>query len=1107
MSYIYVTQNETPYRLNICKKNIKQTVIEICWTFNLFNCKKITKKSKCCEPFILISLNYQKSKTSLEIIKHLPVKKITIWKRLTGFITIHQEIKKNNANIELDFLEEGKELLWIRKWIKQQKCLSCGRIYATNHNCNFARSSFYYNKIASSKKYWEGINFQPIGEHKNTKKAFLIYDIETYTETDENGTNLYPLLLCFSIFGDEILTNIIHREIKKDSSLQEKDSVFFWFSKQKNFISRQFKLLRENILKELTSLFLKNILTSENMEVLTDLQKDKKLSSIYEINSSDEQVILCLKVNPIFIEFYVIGHNIQSFDEILLASQVLQTDLLPFQPFLNIQRNFMPRQGRILFNDITISFPYPEYFVNKKENKITKTEILEEEKKGSPSLFNTKSIYVKSMVRDTFQITHSSLKKAAEAYNLDFEKGCCPFKAVNEFFNFNSISTDEDSFPAEKYWTSKEEYIEQKNIWKSKKLQKYNIKEELISYCILDVKITQQLTETLLSTFNSFIKEEFNLNCNYNIFKRPTISSNSHAIFRQVLFKEKGTKIGKLPDLVAPSEEMYSFIRSSIRGGRCYPTFLGKYEKEVYIYDICGMYASALTHPLPFGIPVGKTEKEQEIEKFQRLLDTKEKISYFENIKPMIININAFPPPKEKLDCLPPLCSRKSGKLCWTNEPLKDEVITSIDAITLHNRGWNVFILKNELNTVFPMWETCCRNYVKANIQAKEKADRENNQVKRSISKLLSNALYGSFATKETNDMFVFEHSLTETMKEKIQNKELEITNISCLPTSSLPFTTHKNITFSQREKQEEQKRSLKEDEELNEPFDFEDDEEENIPSKNNRKNPAHKETYKPFNIIDVTPDCLTIYMLKNAKPHPENKRYPTQLASFVLAWTRTFTSEWSEILFSEEQHVSVEHKQIKAIYGDTDSLFLTKEGHHLMCTKGKHRIKSETSNLIYNDNEEITWAVECETKCKSCNSAAFSKESIFLAPKLYALKEVECTNCHFKKGGKLRAKGHAAEKITFELLEECFNYHKNLLKKERKFTTQRKALKRTLCKSFGTYEPFTIHEICLVRELRPWINPTLYFISENQLIPFDVLHPNPYIQNQLYEEFEDNES
>ncbi|AAC64523.1 DNA polymerase [Turkey adenovirus 3] len=1108
--YIYTTQNEIPYRLQICKKDIKATIIEIAWTYNLFNCKKLAKKVKDAQSYILICSKYKPTNSDIENVKNLPVKSITIWKKLTGCVMIQNEFKTSHEYIELDFIYDKSKLCWIKSWTQQQKCSSCGRIYSAIHTCNDLRSTYYYNSVDNdTRKFWETIPFQPIGENENTKKLFLIYDIETFTLAETSGVLLNPLLLCFSIFGDDCLINICKTEIAKIKSIQTKNSTYFWFSKVKNFISTEFRKLRNNILFALTDYFTKLILTPENREILEDFAQTQNLESITNINLSEHtNLIMSLKVKPIFIEFYIIGHNIQSFDEILLATQILQDENLDITPLFTVERNFMPRQGRILFNDITIKFPNPDYYVAKEEKKNNKSEILSQIKEGIPHPESIKNLYIKSMVRDTFQITHTSLKEAAKAYNLKIHKGCCPFKAINEYMSTNSLSTDSDSFPSEKYWSSKEEYNEQKEIWLEKKEVKYDIVKELIDYCIKDVKITEELTKTLLNTFDTFIKEELNLKCNFNIFKRPTISSNSHAIFRQLHFKQNGTKASTLPDIVAPSDEMYSFIRQSVRGGRCYPTHLGIFKEKIFVYDICGMYASALTHPMPYGFPIGEKERNNEITKLnEKLKKTKTKLSYFTDIKPMVVMIDAIPPPPEHLDPLPPLCSRQSGKLCWTNEILKNEIVTSIDIITLHNRGWKVNIIPHKLNTVFPTWNTCCLEYVTKNILAKEKATVEKNPVKRAISKLLSNALYGSFATRESNDITIFENHIQENPKIRNQllNKQLTIDSITTLPTYNLPYVSIENLTFTLKNRTDSAERNLELDDELTSPFnslEFMDE----SPASQTSTSTAHVGTYKPFNILDVTSENLTIYMLKSTNLHPTNKRYPTQLASFVLAWTRAFMSEWREILYSDEDSIPVQFKTIKSIYGDTDSLFLTEKGHQNMLKYGQHRIKNKNSQLTFDPKKpSIVWAVECETWCNLCNSPAYSSKSIFLAPKLYALKEITCTTCKNSKTGKLRAKGHCTADITFEILEECFNYHTSELKSGEIFQTERTALKRTLCKSYGKFSPFSVHEIQLIRELRPWNDPTLYFLKTNTLIPYDLYHPNPRITNPiLLQEFED---
>ncbi|AIL52733.1 DNA polymerase, partial [vespertillonid adenovirus 4] len=89
---------------------------------------------------------------------------------------------------------------------------------------------------------------------------------------------------------------------------------------------------------------------------------------------------------------------------------------------------------------------------------------------------------------------------------------------------------------------------------------------------------------------------------------------------------------------------------------------------------------SALTHPFPAGSPLNPYERALAMRAYEQKMLKHKTISYFDkDLLPGIFTIDADPPAEEFLDVLPPFCSRKGGRLCWTNEPLRGEVATSID--------------------------------------------------------------------------------------------------------------------------------------------------------------------------------------------------------------------------------------------------------------------------------------------------------------------------------------------------------------------------------------------------------------------------------------------
>ncbi|AWY10570.1 DNA polymerase [Polar bear adenovirus 1] len=854
---------------------------------------------------------------------------------------------------------------------------------------------------------------------------------------------------------------------------QASPNTFYLLNPNKTFIGHRFKVyrrrLQETLVSELQSIFL------SNNPHLRELCAHKRIDCLDDLTFKDLTGVQ-LKGEPSFTEVYVIGHNINGFDEIVLAAQVINSKS-ETPPLFKVFRNFLPRNGKILFNDITFALPNPAFR--------KKSEGFETWEEGICQSADLKFQYVKFMVRDTFALTHTSLRNAAKAYELPIQKGYCPYKAVNDFYMVGSYRKDKDGFPASDYWDSLEDYHANKTLWIEKNENAYDIIQTTLEYCANDVIVTSALVQKLQDSYQSFISETAGLRlCTFNIFQRPTISSNSHAIFKQLLYRREKPKRGNLSDLIlAPSHHMYDYVRSSIRGGRCYPTFIGILEKPIYVFDICGMYASALTHPLPTGRPLNPFDRALAIDGWLRKLDNRAKIDYFDtSLCPGIFTIDADAPDDEFLDPLPPFCSRKGGRLCWTNENLRGEVATSIDVITLHNRGWKIRILEDDRTTVFPQWKCLAKNYVQLNIEAKEKADKEHNQTLRSIAKLLSNALYGSFATKLDNKTTIFSDQLENEFRNEILQGKYIIKSSSFIETENLSAEILPEfvVAYSPAADSSPSRKQATTNEDpwptgpLNTP------------------GGGHVTyTYKPITFLDFEDTDMCLQTLEKNSALIDNNRYPSHIASFVLAWTRAFMSEWADFLYEEDRGKPWEIRQLKSVYGDTDSLFTTELGKKLMEEKGKRRLKKFGAKMIFDENNpDLTWAVECETLCSLCHSEAHSPESVFLAPKLYGLKHLVCDHCAFIGPGKLRAKGHATDHLTYDDLTSC--YLNDIQGGTQRFFSKRMSIKRTLVSHQAHVQPFTVTETTLIRKLRPWKDKTLHEVDQNHLIPYSNRNPNP---------------
>ncbi|BBE29304.1 DNA polymerase [Bat mastadenovirus] len=974
----------------------------------------------------------------------------------------------------LRFLVKQGKVYLIKDIASTNKCEFCGSFYKVTHTCTLRRRDFYFHQVAAhSADWWEKIAFTPIGSPPSTERLFIVYDVETYTWHGKFGKQLVPFMLVFQLVGDHHLV----AEAIKLAQEQEwdtwggYDNIFYCVTPEKRAIGLKFKKFRDTLQQQLANTVWAHVL-GQNPHLHQEAI-NKGLSNSEELTPADLKKCK-LNGHPRFLEVYAVGHNITGFDEILLAAQVVSTRAV-IPPVFEISRNFMPRAGRLLFNDVTYSLPNPAYVSQR---------VYENWEKGQLRETDLKNQYIKFMVRDTFTLTHTSLKNAAKAYSLSVAKGSCPYQAVNEFYMLGTYQQDDSGFPAKKYWRDEEEYQLNRDIWLSKKKGAYDIIQETLDYCALDVQVTTQLVEKLIESYQQFIETSVGLPDTYfNVFQRPTISSNSHAVFKQIMYRAEKPQQNNLGNtLLAPSNEMYDYVRSSIRGGRCYPTYIGVLSEPVFVYDICGMYASALTHPFPAGPPLNPYERALAVRAYEVKMQSQSNVSYFDpDLLPGIFTIDADPPDDVFLDVLPPFCSRKGGRLCWTNEPLRGEIATSIDVVTLHNRGWKVKIIPDARTTVFPEWKCLAREYVQLNINAKEKADREKNQTMRSIAKLLSNALYGSFATKLDNKKTVFSDQIEPTTAKEIASGEYVVKSSSYIETDNLcaeimpefvvAYPPPPAIADPSAEGHTIQEKTT------------------DPPFISNQGVTSY--TYKPIMFIDAEDDDFCLHTLEKSSPLIVNNRYPSQIASFVLAWTRAFVSEWAQYLYQTDAGIPLEKRLLKSVYGDTDSLFTTFEGYKLMEEKGKKRLKRNGGNLVFDPaNPELTWLVECETQCEKCGSDAFSSESVYLAPKLYALRDTTCTKCGHVGKGKLRAKGHATSSLNYNMLKDC--YLADLQQGSDIFSTSRMSLRRTITSVQAHVQPFTVTETTLKRTLRPWKDKTLHALDTNRLIPYSRKHPNP---------------
>ncbi|QOJ53940.1 DNA polymerase [Barthadenovirus mellis] len=957
-----------------------------------------------------------------------------------------------------------------------RRCENCAQTFVNKHTCHWKVTRFFQKLIGEHKNArYKSIPFRPITSPPG-KSLHIIYDLETFTQYTRSGKRLLPFMIAFALRGDAELVEMgksIARAQGYDYDPHTEN--FYSITRNHDGLVESFRTFREEISLSITDHFWRA------------LKRAYDLGDDYEACDPEALKRTMKKLrgrkdlpDPLYYNVLVLGHNISGFDEVVMWSHLTGLHKLEERyPQFTWRRLFLPRGGKILFDDVTCSVPNPSYENPSKPEAQKK--LSERWRKGEERArldYQWQGLNIKS--RDTYLLTHASLRAAAKAYGLPLEKGECPYEAVNEFVRQGTYEQEENGFPVEKYWQNKEDYLENR---KRHAGGKYDIVRETLKYCLRDVSVTCLLVEKLFLAYSQFYKENvvkprYHV---FDVFKRPTVSSNTHALFKQTLYLEKGVG-NHLPGLVAPTDEGYELVRKSIKGGRCYPTFLGIFERPTFVYDVCGMYASALTHPLPYGVPLKSGEAGVAIAHLQSLLDRPLPIDYFDaSLKPCIVRADCTPPPLEKLDVLPPMCVKTDeGGLMWTNETIVDETLTSLDLITLHNRGWRCSIRQETDYVVWPAWECVCAKYVKINIEAKEKATVEKNETMRSLAKLLSNALYGSFATKMENKKTV----LGDPVADRADADGWYVDSL-----------TYLNFNAFQKERIDINPREYAVSARSARVID--DDKQKDV------KTPT-------FAFIDADENDLTAYTLKKTGP-VENERYATQIASFVLAWTRAFISEWASFLYDEDRETPIEKRPVKSIYGDTDSIFLTERGRECFIRYGAHRIKGhKEARLIYDPSDpKLAWAAECETVCDVCGADAYAPRSVYLAPKVYALAPLRCTSCpNDKIAGKVKAKGHNKRDITFDSLVKCYLW--NETKSERMkpqnedsaFKTSRRSIKRTMIQGDDKNVPMTLKEVLLSRTLEPWKNPRLRketdrlasrrYGNGDLMYPFDEAHPSP---------------
>jgi hypothetical protein len=338
---------------------------------------------------------------------------------------------------------------------------------------------------------------------------------------------------------------------------------------------------------------------------------------------------------------------------------------------------------------------------------------------------------------DLYRFINSSLSDACEAYNIE-----------NKKMKFNVLKIQSWKL-AEKYRNEVEPYL------------KYDV---------------LSLSE-LFFTFNNSIYQ----NDGINITKYITLSNMAYSLWQSTL-----------KDLVEiPTLDKYDFIKKGTYGARCYPLqkeYKSKYYNKIvnkkmtyeellktndYIFnaDATSLYPASMGgfDLLDVNYPIGKS----------RWSDKPEE--EYNNNKYGFYEIS-FISPK---DIITPVLARKSalGGLEWSlNDGIG--VYTNVEIKNALTVGYKIEFINKCL--VWDKTGNVFKSYVDKYYKMKEDAENENNPVKRSIAKLLLNAMYG-----KTLQRAIFDNTSIISSYDKLMDffRDYEIKDISVLSDTKLILT------------------------------------------------------------------------------------------------------------------------------------------------------------------------------------------------------------------------------------------------------------------------------------------------------------------------------
>ena len=313
---------------------------------------------------------------------------------------------------------------------------------------------------------------------------------------------------------------------------------------------------------------------------------------------------------------------------------------------------------------------------------------------------------IKISILDSFLLLPFSLKKLGKVFKCNDSKGIFPYSfltsgninykgEIPEICFFKDVST--------------EEYLNYRNEVNGQ----WDCKLETLKYLEKDISILYDI----MHQFNDTTFRDFKV----NITRIRTISGLAFLIYTANYYNESDKPI------YFTKGRIEEFIRKGYYGG-IVDGLTNYTDYETYKYDVNSHYPNAMLMPMPGGRPRISTEKN--LDKIFGFIEAKVMAPSFEELRVPILPV--------KLDGKTVLF-RDTATGVWWSEELK----------MARDYGYKILEVKSCI--VFDKVEGLFEDYITNIYNKKLESEKENNDVKRLINKLLLNSLYGRLGIKNKN--------------------------------------------------------------------------------------------------------------------------------------------------------------------------------------------------------------------------------------------------------------------------------------------------------------------------------------------------------------------